>query len=48
MVCEIVLQIVGGYLWATSIEGDPSGYSFGFFVCSAVCAVAILQSFMIR
>jgi len=40
--------IVGGYLWATSIEGDPSGYSFGFFVCSAVCAVAILQSFMIR
>jgi len=45
---EIVLQIIGGYLWATSVEGDPSGYSFGFIVCSIVCALAILQSFMIR
>jgi len=40
--------IIGGYLWVTSVEGDPSGYSFGFIVCSVVCALAILQSFMIR
>jgi hypothetical protein len=45
---EIVSQIIGGYLWVTSVEGDPSGYSFGFVVCSVICALAILQSFMIR
>lgn len=43
-----MLQIIGGYLWVTSVEGDPSGYSLGFIVCSVVCALAILQSFMIR
>ena len=48
LICEIGFQILGGYLWVTSVEGDPSGFAFGFVVCSVVCALAILQSFMIR
>lgn len=40
--------IIGGYLWSTSVQDGPSGYAFGFYVCTAVCAFAIAQSFMIR
>ncbi|KAG8806732.1 hypothetical protein FRC19_007095, partial [Serendipita sp. 401] len=40
--------IMGGWLWSTSVQDNPSGYGFGFYVCTAVCALAIVQSFMIR
>ncbi|KIY70697.1 major facilitator superfamily MFS-1 [Cylindrobasidium torrendii FP15055 ss-10] len=40
--------VFGGWLWSVSIEGNPSGYPLGFFVCGGVCAVAILHSFIIR
>ncbi|PVG02253.1 major facilitator superfamily MFS-1 [Serendipita vermifera] len=40
--------IIGGYLWSSSVQDNPSGYGFGFYVCTVVCALAIVQSFMIR
>ncbi|KAG9003664.1 hypothetical protein FRB94_002987 [Tulasnella sp. JGI-2019a] len=40
--------IIGGYLWSFSIKDSASGSPFGFYVVSAVCLVAILQSFSIR
>lgn len=40
--------IIGGYLWSASVQNDPSGYGYGFYICTGVCAIAILQSFMIR
>ncbi|KAH6906801.1 major facilitator superfamily domain-containing protein [Coprinopsis sp. MPI-PUGE-AT-0042] len=40
--------VLGGYLWSSSVEGHPSGYYMGFLVCSAVCAVTVIQSFLIR
>ncbi|KIM47000.1 hypothetical protein M413DRAFT_440546 [Hebeloma cylindrosporum] len=40
--------VIGGYLWAVSVQDDPSGYYFGFVVCAAVCAVTVIQSFLIR
>jgi hypothetical protein len=35
-------------LWSSSVEGHPFGYYMGFLVCSAVCAVTVIQSFLIR
>jgi len=35
-------------LWSVSVEGNPGGYPLGFLVCSAVCALAVLQSFWIK
>ncbi|TFK19579.1 major facilitator superfamily MFS-1 [Coprinopsis marcescibilis] len=40
--------VIGGYLWSASIEDNPSGYYFGFLVCSGVCALTVIQSFLIR
>ncbi|KAF8496942.1 hypothetical protein JB92DRAFT_2988573 [Gautieria morchelliformis] len=40
--------VLGGYLWSVSVQGDPNGYPLGFFICSGVCALAILHSFVIR
>jgi len=40
--------IIGGYLWSSSVQNDASGYGFGFYICTGVCAFAIVQSFMIR
>ncbi|KAI0763055.1 major facilitator MFS-1 [Trametes elegans] len=40
--------ILGGTLWARSVQDDPSGYPLGFFVCAAACALAVLHSFFIR
>ncbi|KAJ3567286.1 hypothetical protein NP233_g6468 [Leucocoprinus birnbaumii] len=39
---------LGGYIWALSIQDNPSGYPLGFFACAAFCAVSILQTFLIR
>ncbi|KAF8800610.1 major facilitator superfamily MFS-1 [Phlegmacium glaucopus] len=40
--------VIGGYLWAISVEDHPSGYYLGFVVCAGVCALSVLQSFLIR
>ncbi|KAK7467458.1 hypothetical protein VKT23_004511 [Stygiomarasmius scandens] len=40
--------ILGGYLWSTSIDGNPEGYPFGFIVCAGICALAIFHSMLIR
>ncbi|KAF9557623.1 major facilitator superfamily MFS-1 [Agrocybe pediades] len=40
--------VIGGYLWSTSVKDGPSGYYFGFVVCSVVCAFTVVQSFLIR
>ncbi|KAG1869907.1 hypothetical protein F4604DRAFT_1772380 [Suillus subluteus] len=40
--------VLGGYLWATGIRDDPSGYPLGFVACSVVCALAVAHSFFIR
>ncbi|CAL1699459.1 unnamed protein product [Somion occarium] len=40
--------ILGGLLWSTSVQDNPSGYAVGFFVCSGACALAVAHSFFIR
>ncbi|EIM88851.1 major facilitator MFS-1 [Stereum hirsutum FP-91666 SS1] len=40
--------ILGGLLWSVSVEGNPSGYPIGFWVCAAVCALSVLHSMLIR
>ncbi|KAF8155795.1 hypothetical protein B0H34DRAFT_509817 [Crassisporium funariophilum] len=40
--------VIGGYLWAISVQDNPSGYYFGFVICAGVCALTVLQSFLIR
>ncbi|KAF8842416.1 major facilitator superfamily MFS-1 [Paxillus ammoniavirescens] len=40
--------ILGGYLWSTSTQNDPSGYPLGFLACAGACALAIAHSFFIR
>ncbi|KAG9095548.1 hypothetical protein FRC06_009689 [Ceratobasidium sp. 370] len=40
--------VFGGYLWSVSVQDNPSGYGFGFYVCSVVCGLSILHSFTIR
>ncbi|KAG8726574.1 hypothetical protein FRC12_023269 [Ceratobasidium sp. 428] len=40
--------IFGGYLWSVSVQDNPSGYGFGFYVCSVVCGLSILHSLTIR
>jgi len=40
--------VIGGYLWSASVESDPSGYYMGFCVCAGVCALTVVQSFLIR
>ncbi|KAK0207165.1 hypothetical protein DFS33DRAFT_1382241 [Desarmillaria ectypa] len=40
--------VLGGYLWSVSIDGNPSGYPLGFIAIGAVCAMAVLHSFLIR
>ncbi|KAG9124108.1 hypothetical protein FRC07_012814 [Ceratobasidium sp. 392] len=40
--------VFGGYLWSVSVQDNPNGYGFGFYVCSVVCGLSILHSFTIR
>ncbi|KAG2008216.1 major facilitator superfamily transporter [Coprinopsis cinerea AmutBmut pab1-1] len=40
--------VIGGYLWSASVEDHPSGYYLGFLVCAGVCALTVVQSFLIR
>ncbi|KAK2461247.1 hypothetical protein APHAL10511_006774 [Amanita phalloides] len=39
---------LGGYIWSVSVRDDPAGYPLPFIICAAVCALCVLQSFMIR
>ncbi|KAI0370487.1 major facilitator MFS-1 [Pilatotrama ljubarskyi] len=45
---RFVGPILGGTLWAKSVQDGPSGYPLGFFVCAAACGLAVLHSFFIR
>lgn len=45
---RFVGPILGGYLWSACIQDGPAGYPWGFYIVSAVCALAILHSFTIR
>ncbi|KAL5641261.1 hypothetical protein ACGC1H_001670 [Rhizoctonia solani] len=40
--------VFGGYLWSVSVQDNPNGYGFGFYVCTAVCVLSILHSATIR
>lgn len=40
--------IFGGYFWSVSVQDNPNGYGFGFYVCTAVCTLCILHSLTIR
>ncbi|OCF41340.1 hypothetical protein I317_04821 [Kwoniella heveanensis CBS 569] len=40
--------IIGGLVWSTSIAGNPSGYAYGFYFCTAACFIQLSLSFFIR
>ncbi|PPQ77975.1 hypothetical protein CVT25_015442 [Psilocybe cyanescens] len=40
--------VIGGWLWSLSVQDGPSGYYLGFVVCAVVCALTVVQSFLIR
>ncbi|EJU02446.1 major facilitator MFS-1 [Dacryopinax primogenitus] len=40
--------ILGGYIWSVSVQDHASGYTFGFFIVSMICGLAILHSMTIR
>jgi len=40
--------LLGGYVWSATVQGNPSGYYFGFVVVSTACTFAIFHSFFIR
>ncbi|EKM57989.1 uncharacterized protein PHACADRAFT_251932 [Phanerochaete carnosa HHB-10118-sp] len=40
--------VLGGVIWSASVQDHPSGYSLGFFICAATCALAVAHSFFIR
>ncbi|KAI0087355.1 hypothetical protein BDY19DRAFT_247311 [Irpex rosettiformis] len=40
--------VLGGLLWSTSVQDNPSGYPLGFVICSVVCALAVAHSLFIR
>ncbi|KZO94216.1 major facilitator superfamily MFS-1 [Calocera viscosa TUFC12733] len=40
--------VLGGYIWSVSVQDHASGYTFGFFIVSMICGLAILHSITIR
>lgn len=40
--------VIGGALWSSSINGNPQGYAHGFYICTMLCIVQVLASFLIR
>ncbi|KZT60935.1 major facilitator superfamily MFS-1 [Calocera cornea HHB12733] len=40
--------VLGGYIWSVSVQDHASGYTFGFFIVSMICGLAILHSMTIR
>ncbi|KAJ3979897.1 hypothetical protein F5890DRAFT_817058 [Lentinula detonsa] len=40
--------VLGGWLWSASVEGHPSGYPCGFFVCAVVCTIAVFMTAFIH
>ncbi|KAF8325015.1 major facilitator superfamily domain-containing protein [Cantharellus anzutake] len=45
---RVLGPLLGGWVWSESTSHNPNGYGFGFYMCSALCAVAIFLSFFIR
>ena len=35
-------------VWSATVQGDPSGYYFGFVMVGAACGLAVIHSFFIR
>ncbi|KIR98446.1 hypothetical protein L804_04018 [Cryptococcus deuterogattii 2001/935-1] len=40
--------VIGGAVWSASINGNPSGYPYGFYFCTVGCLIQWLLSFFIR
>ncbi|WWC72073.1 uncharacterized protein I206_106033 [Kwoniella pini CBS 10737] len=40
--------IIGGAVWSASINGNPTGYAYGFYFCTIACFVQLCLSFLIR
>lgn len=40
--------IIGGTIWSTSINGNPSGYPYGFYIVTLGVIVQWSLSFLIR
>jgi len=45
---RVLGPLMGGWVWSESTSHDPGGYGFAFYICSAICAVAICLSLFIR
>ncbi|VDC05150.1 unnamed protein product [Peniophora sp. CBMAI 1063] len=40
--------LLGGYIWSTALEGNPSGYFIPFFSVGGMCVFALILSLAIR
>ncbi|WWC94943.1 hypothetical protein V866_001795 [Kwoniella sp. B9012] len=40
--------IIGGAVWSASINGNPTGYAYGFYFCTIACFIQLCLSFLIR
>ncbi|OWZ76556.1 hypothetical protein C366_04995 [Cryptococcus neoformans Tu401-1] len=40
--------VIGGAVWSASINGNPSGYPYGFYFCTVACFIQWSLSFFIR
>lgn len=40
--------VIGGTLWSTAINGNPDGYAKPFYIVTAMAAVQLVTSWMIR
>ncbi|WRT70167.1 uncharacterized protein IL334_007161 [Kwoniella shivajii] len=45
---RFVGPIIGGAVWSASINGNPSGYAYGFYFVTIACFIQISLSFLIR
>ncbi|KZV63332.1 major facilitator superfamily MFS-1 [Peniophora sp. CONT] len=45
---RIAGPLFGGYIWATALEGNPSGYFIPFFSVGGMCTFALVTSLAIR
>jgi len=45
---RFVGPVLGGAVWSASINGNPSGYSYGFYVVTIGVIVQLSLSFLIK
>ncbi|WWC91764.1 uncharacterized protein L201_006711 [Kwoniella dendrophila CBS 6074] len=45
---RFVGPIIGGAVWSASINGNPTGYAYGFYFCTFACFTQLCLSFLIR